>query len=155
MRCGDHLAHLSMYQENMMAILIQDFTGRTHFFRAFPSDTIMRVKKEFYQKVGLLPDQHRLVRGGMKQMIDDRTVRDNGVSHMTLLQSLGWLRGGKPVILLYPPHPLDASVHLSLDFGWEFSTLYPAPSFKGVSLSTDTMVCKTAIGLVAVVVGCL
>jgi hypothetical protein len=39
----------------------------------------------------------------------------------------------KPVIYLYPPHPLDISVNLSLTRDWEFFSVYPIAPIKDIT----------------------
>ncbi|CAM9866527.1 unnamed protein product, partial [Sphacelaria rigidula] len=120
-----------MYQEKEMQIFIRGLTDRTHIFQVFPSDTVARVKKQVHQRLGVPPIHLRLMFNG-RQLDSNKTLSDHNVDKESTLEGAIRLRGGKPVILLYPPSPLDASVHLSLNFGWKFSTLYPAPSREKV-----------------------
>lgn len=82
---------------------------------------------EILHQAGFPVDQQRLIFAG-NQLEDERALHDyhkitNGSTILLMLK----LRGGKPVILLYPPAPLDATVEVQLNPLWSFSALYPRP----------------------------
>jgi hypothetical protein len=75
--------------------------------------------------------QYRLLRHG--QTIDsEATPRSLGVKkgETIIFQQGGNAR--KPIIYLFPPINLDASVQLSLSLEWRFSTLYPTAPIKTI-----------------------
>lgn len=137
-----------------MQIFIRGLTDRTHIFEVFPSDTVARVKKQVHQRLGVPPIHLRLMFNG-RQLDSNKTLSDHNVDKESTLEGAIRLRGGKPVILLYPPSPLDASVHLSLNFGWKFSTLYPAPSREKVGPYDHAPVSTIAISWVMLLIVCL
>ena len=68
------------------------------------------------------------------------TPRTLGLQDGAEIRVILRLTGGKPVILLYPPTQLEASVHLELSSDWSFSVLYPKPLLRGPPRSDDTLV---------------
>ncbi|CAN0006908.1 unnamed protein product [Ascophyllum nodosum] len=67
------------------------------------------------------------------------TPRTLGLQDGAEIRVILRLTGGKPVILLYPPTQLEASVHLELSSDWSFSVLYPKPLLRGPPRSDDTL----------------
>lgn len=55
-------------------------------------------------------------------ILGDVEIEDGDQLDLLLVQS-----GGKPVILLYPPAPLKATVAVKLNPLWSFSALYQRP----------------------------
>ncbi|CAM9229090.1 unnamed protein product [Ectocarpus fasciculatus] len=99
---------------------------------AFPSETVLDIKEKLKEKIkeksegkGCLHHQRLLYAGMLLE--DGRTLRHYNIQSAATLQSFLPLRGGKPVILLYPPAPVDATVTLELKPLWSFSALYPKP----------------------------
>lgn len=120
----------------------------------FPSSTVARVKRQFYDQEGVSHRHQQYTYLG-KVMEDHKMLSDYGVQDQSRIQMLLHYIGGKPVILLYPPSSLDASVHLSLNFGWKFLTLYPTPSRKNMGSSDNMPVSTTSKGYVVIFVVCL
>ncbi|KAG8981492.1 hypothetical protein FRB90_007214 [Tulasnella sp. 427] len=61
-------------------------------------------------------------------MEDDRPLSDYPITQgsvVAIVRSLGF---AKPVIYLYPPTPIKATVKISLADSWKFSALYPSTS---------------------------
>lgn len=114
--------------------MIQTLTGKmmriniqSHY------DTIDSVKARIQDKEGIPPDHQRLVWSG-RYLEDGRTLSDYGIVsgyNYTVTMILP-LRGGKPVIYLFPPTNLEATVKLSLRSEWEFSAVYPAVPLRNL-----------------------
>jgi hypothetical protein len=64
-----------------------------------------------------------------------RTVHDAGIRDGSTIDAIIQLRGGKPIIYLYPSTVMDVSVKLSLVPAWEYSALYPLTPIKKIELA--------------------
>lgn len=101
--------------------------GRTNVIRAFPSETILDIMEKIRDARGIPVDGQRIIYGG-RQMEVARTLRGYHIKNGSTVTLVLRLRGGKPVILLYPSVPLDVTVTLELSPLWSFSALYPKPA---------------------------
>ncbi|CBJ27129.1 conserved unknown protein [Ectocarpus siliculosus] len=108
--------------ENEISFSIKTLTGKQHTIRAFPSETVLDVKKKVQDTQGIPCEQQRIIYAG-QQTSDDRTLRDCNIRNGSVAHLVLSLR--KPVILLYPPAPVDITVAVELSPLWSFSSLYP------------------------------
>ena len=104
---------------------VKTLTGKTFFVSALAGETVDSIKQKVQDEEGIPSDQQRLLFEG-KQLVDDQTLRDYNIGSGSTLHLVLKLR--KPVILLYPSAPIDATVSLELSPLWSFSALYPKPA---------------------------
>ncbi|EAY18672.1 Ubiquitin family protein [Trichomonas vaginalis G3] len=82
------------------------------------------LKTVIQQKTGQPPDLQRLIYAGI-QLEDGKTLREYSIQHGSMLHLIFRLRGGKPVIYLYPKEEIDAKVSIKINDG-VFSFTYPS-----------------------------
>ncbi|PNH08295.1 Mitogen-activated protein kinase kinase 2 [Tetrabaena socialis] len=75
---------------------------------------------------GMPPSQQRLIFSG-RQLDDNRKLSDYGLVNGSTIDMMLMLRGGKPVICIWPAQPTDVVVRLQLSEHWAFSSLVPRP----------------------------
>jgi hypothetical protein len=63
----------------------------------------------------------------------DMSIRDLGIQDRDVILARRELRGGKPVVYLFSPSEVDASVTLSLVPDWRFTAIYPVVPIKSLS----------------------
>ncbi|GAA6044167.1 hypothetical protein NBRC10512_006827, partial [Rhodotorula toruloides] len=106
-------------------IFVKTLTGRTITLEVLPDASLESVRDMIRDVEGISPCQQRLIFAG-KQLENGHTLADYQIAKDSTLHLLLRLTGGKPVIYLFPPTPLDsASVSLTLTPEWHFSALYP------------------------------
>jgi len=118
--------------EGSLRVSVIELTGRRTEFLFNQTDTIEFVKSRIHQKLGVPPDQQRIVFAGM-QLEDTRTLEDYNVQSGSVFHLILRLRGGKPVVLFYPPSigalrdvkSFDVSTTVSLRKGCTFTTVLP------------------------------
>lgn len=105
-------------------LYVKDLQGRTHTVKTVPWITIETFKFSLWNIVDMHPEEQRLIFAG-KQLEDGRTLAEYGIRTDCTVHLVLRLRGAKPVIYLFSPTIVDATVNLGLVPGWSFSALYP------------------------------
>ncbi|KAK0184726.1 hypothetical protein F5146DRAFT_1073457 [Armillaria mellea] len=115
--------------ESYMKIFVLTRTGKMITLNISSFAYIDDVKALLQSREGIPPDQQRLIFAG-KQLEGDRLLSDYGIKNEDTIHLVLRLRGGKPVIYLFTPHPLNAVVRLSLVNSWSLSAVYPSVPIK-------------------------
>lgn len=126
-----------------MTIYVKNLSGTTHTITCGAGDTILSVKLKIQDQQGVPIEEQRIIFGG-KQLDDERRLDACNIRNRSSLFLVTRLRGGKPVILLYPSAPLDATVALELSPLWSFSALYPSPPSNKLQQVSVTEVGRVA-----------
>lgn len=121
---------------NVITLTIRGPTGRAEILGFFGSDPISKIYDDYSSLIGVPKSQLSLLFNGGQTITDDgTTLHDSGLMNGSEIHFALRLRGGKPVIYLYPPTTVSVSVKLSLIPAWEFSAIYPLTVIKEVELA--------------------
>lgn len=123
-----------------MQIFLKTLTGKTVELFPYSIDTIKDIKEMVSELEGIPPDQVRLVFAG-KVLADDNTLNYYNITKESTLHIIMALRGGKPVILLYPPGYMNVenvSIGLSKEY-WKFKTYFPKEVTKTEDKEYETI----------------
>jgi ubiquitin len=106
-------------------VFVKTLIGQTITLEVERLDTIGGIRAKIQDKEGIPPNQQILVFAG-QDLRDEPTVADYGIPNEAVVYLILKLRGGKPVIYLFPPAPMsEIYVQVSLVNTWKFSALYP------------------------------
>jgi len=121
--------------DRFINITLTTFGGAVYPCTVWDSDSISKVFDRYTDLCGTPTDMFRAVFNGRELEKDGMTVHEAGLTEGSRVCIIVRLRGGKPVIYLYPPTPKDVSVKLSLIPTWEYSAVYPLTVIKEVELA--------------------
>ncbi|TFK81787.1 hypothetical protein K466DRAFT_591013, partial [Polyporus arcularius HHB13444] len=111
-------------------VLVKTLTGKTIRCHIPPNGATRDLKGFIQDKEGIPLDQQRLIFRGV-QLCDCCILSSHGVVDGDTVHLVLRLRGGKPVIYLFPPSPVpDAMVSVRLVPQWTFSHIYPLCDIK-------------------------
>lgn len=89
--------------------------------------------EKIYKRENVPMDQQRLVYG-RSMLACDRSLSYYNIQKESTLHLISVLKGGKPVIYLFPPRPFsDVTVSVRLAPQWSFSHIYPSVEVKALA----------------------
>ncbi|KAI0787401.1 ubiquitin-domain-containing protein [Fomes fomentarius] len=108
-------------------------SGRTVTITVSPDMSVRDVMEKIYKKENVPIDQQRLVYAG-RMLACDRSLSSYHIQKESTLHLISVLKGGKPVIYLFPPRPFsDVTVSVRLAPQWSFSHIYPLMQVKALA----------------------
>jgi len=120
---------------NVTTIVLICLDNKRYTLDIRESDPISQIFDRSASLTSIPRDQIRLIYAGRQLEDGSSTVRDNGIKDGSRVWITLRLRGGKPVIYLYPPTAMGVSVKLSLIPAWEYSAIYPFTMIKRLELA--------------------
>jgi hypothetical protein len=105
------------------------YLNREVFTVVLSSTLLAHVFNSVASRLGVEYDRLNFFRGG-SILYEQNTVGEAGIENGDSIDVLPELRIGKPVIYLFSPTPLEASVTLSLVQEWKLSVVYPVVPIK-------------------------
>ncbi|QRW10468.1 ubiquitin family protein [Ceratobasidium sp. AG-Ba] len=129
---------VTIWKVKSMLLSIETVTGKNILIPAEASDTVEMIKIKIQDKEGIPCDQQMIFTDGSlagKRTLSDYDIRPGDTLHLRLR-----LRGGKPVIYLFPPTPMaSVSVSLALVAAWILSVVYPPTPIQEASDGTQSV----------------
>jgi hypothetical protein len=119
----------------MITIVIRTTTGHRNTLSIRESGPISQVFERYASLSGIPVDLLRLIYAGHEVENNGRTVHEARIRDGSTIDVALKLRGGKPIIYLYPPTVMDVSVKLTLVPAWEYSALYPLTPIRKIELA--------------------
>lgn len=128
-------SHVSTTNNRSIQIFIKGLDGKHFTIYPNSNDYIEDIKELIYERIGLTPCKQRLIWAG-KQLEDDNTLQDYSIPKDSTIHLVKRLKGGKPVIYLYPEQDnFDVSVNIDMKKeDGEITTIYPV--IKGKDKNT-------------------
>ncbi|GFR44076.1 hypothetical protein Agub_g5236, partial [Astrephomene gubernaculifera] len=121
-------ARFSAAHLELLDITIKTMTGKTIKLQVHPSWSVDDVMNMIQDKEGIPPDHQRLIFAGRQLEANAHlSIAQQGISSGSIIHLTLRLKGGKPVICMWPAAPTDATVRLQLSPRWAFSSLVPRP----------------------------
>lgn len=135
------LGHKSQSDGHSRTIHATLANGEVVYLKVKPKTTISSICQHIEHTLGKVADSVVLQYHGRRLFCSERVCdigwseSENEPIHVDAhLQQLG----GKPVIYLFSPIEMDATLNLSLVPSWKFSTIYPVVPTKSTALSHET-----------------
>lgn len=113
-----------------VSIIIKTYSGKLVALQVDLAETVEKLKQRILASEGLPIDQQRLIFAGW-QLADGNQLRDYNITAHSAVHLVLRLSGGKPVIHLFSPQEMEATVSLSLNSAeWKSSARYPEPAIS-------------------------
>ncbi|QRV96135.1 ubiquitin family protein [Ceratobasidium sp. AG-Ba] len=127
-------------QREAIVLICKTILGTRRNIQIEPTASIAELKLRIQEESGIPVEQQRLVHN-RRMLLDEFSLSHYGLQTRSVIDVVVRLRGGKPVIYLFPPVPLS-NIHatLTLTDTWEFSALYPPTPIETSKLPHSTNV---------------
>ena len=84
---------IRMKKERKMQLFIKSLTGKTIIINANDTNSVKNLKKIIGEREGIASD-NIVLRGGIRTLYDDKSIRENGIDNNATLHLTLRLRGG-------------------------------------------------------------